>query len=71
MRFYVSLAEINLGSSILSLAILLGLILLVLTLIRSIEIPVRIYLDKRNEDRETFPGNTDKDKPTGFKSSNK
>ena len=44
-----TLAEIDLGRSILSFVIILGFFLVLLTVVRSIEIPIRIYLDKRKE----------------------
>ncbi len=44
-----SLSSIDLGSTILSIAIALGFFLLAATIFRSIEIPIRIYLNKRNK----------------------
>ena len=41
------LSQIDLGKSILSISILLGFFLVIVTVIRSIEIPIRIYLSKK------------------------
>ena len=51
-EFSKELAQIDLGRLILSGAIILGFFLAILTVIRSIEIPIRIYLDKQKEKRE-------------------
>ena len=44
---FFSISELNLGNSILSISLLIGFFLLFVTIIRSIEIPIRIYLDKK------------------------
>ncbi len=41
------LFEIDLGKLILSLSVALGFLLAIVTLIRSIEIPIRIYIDRK------------------------
>tara|TARA_Y100001968_G_scaffold326929_1_gene370941 strand:- start:3061 stop:3267 length:207 start_codon:yes stop_codon:yes gene_type:complete len=46
-----ALSEIDLGKTILSIALGLGFFLVGLTIVRSIEIPIRIYLDKRKESK--------------------
>ena len=42
-----ALSELDLGKTILSVALGVGFFLVGLTIVRSIEIPIRIYLDKR------------------------
>ena len=62
-------SEIDLGRSVLSIAIILGFFLVFLTLIRSIEIPIRIYLDKRKSNLEESNSNdqlTKEQKNKGF-----
>tara|TARA_Y100001970_G_C13607548_1_gene543262 strand:+ start:183 stop:386 length:204 start_codon:yes stop_codon:yes gene_type:complete len=49
-----TLSEIDLGRFILSGSILLGFFLVFLTLIRSVEIPIRIYLDKRKKSNKNI-----------------
>ena len=46
-----ALSEIDLGTTILSVALGLGFFLVGLTIVRSIEIPIRIYLDKRKANK--------------------
>tara|TARA_Y100001968_G_scaffold21755_1_gene17210 strand:+ start:52 stop:249 length:198 start_codon:yes stop_codon:yes gene_type:complete len=47
----LSLAEVDLGRLVLSFAIIVGFLLVFLTLVRSIEIPIRIYMDKRKDNQ--------------------
>ncbi len=42
-----TLSKLDLGSTMLSVAVILGFIGFILVIVRSIEIPIRIYLDKR------------------------
>ena len=60
-----TLADIDLGRSVLSLAIILGFFLVILTIIRSIEIPIRIYLDRRKKGISSN-SNTEEKEEKGF-----
>ncbi len=67
--FETSLAEaiekfsrIDLGRSILSVVIIISFILVLSTILRSIEIPIRILLDKRREDKSLNDGHGKDDK---------
>ena len=61
----ITLAEIDLGKLVLSGAIIIGLFLALLTIVRSVEIPIRIYLDKKKVKESKLSNKvilTDKDK---------
>ena len=61
----ITLAEIDLGRFVLSGAIIIGLFLALLTIVRSVEIPIRIYLDKKKVKESKLSNKvilTDKDK---------
>ena len=60
-----SLSERDLGSTLLSLVVAIGALLFCITIIRSIEIPIRIFLDKR---RKQISNSTDSEDstPKGF-----
>ncbi len=57
-----SLSNIDLGSTLLSIAVIIGFFGFVLLVIRSIEIPIRIYLDKRKKNNSSSVNNKPKDK---------
>ena len=59
-----TLSQIDLSKSLLSISILLGFFLAIVTVIRSIEIPIRIYLDKkkRSEISDTSKYNLENNK---------
>ncbi len=44
-----SFSQIDLGSFLLSIAVAIGFFAFIVLIIRSIEIPIRIYLDKRKQ----------------------
>ena len=46
------LSQLDLSKVILSLAIIVGFFLAILTVVRSIEIPIRIYMDKKKRIRQ-------------------
>ncbi len=46
-EFLDKFSQINLGQSLLTIAVILGFFLTLAVVFRSIEIPLRIYLDKR------------------------
>ncbi len=55
----------DLGSTLLSIAVLIGFLGFVLLIIRSIEIPIRIYLDKRKKNQDSA-NNSNQDSDKGF-----
>ncbi len=55
----------DLGSTLLSVAVLIGFLGFVLLIIRSIEIPIRIYLDKRKKKQDSA-NNSNQDSDKGF-----
>ncbi len=57
MNFLNRLSDIDLGSSLLSASLALGFFLLFLTIIRSIEIPIKIYIAKRKNSGESSQSN--------------
>tara|TARA_Y100001968_G_scaffold322779_2_gene359452 strand:+ start:131 stop:334 length:204 start_codon:yes stop_codon:yes gene_type:complete len=63
-----NLSQIDLGKLILSLAIIIGFFLAILTVVRSIEIPVRIYMDKKKSRKEEISINKEQNTEKGFSS---
>ena len=62
-----SLAQVDLGRLVLSFAIIVGFLLVFLTLVRSIEIPIRIYMDKRRRKDNESNSNTKSTKSSSEK----
>ena len=46
-------SKLDLGSTLLSVAVIVGFFGFVLVIIRSIELPIRIYLDKKRKKAES------------------
>jgi len=59
-----SLAHIDLGQSLLSIAVVIGFLLTMAVVFRSIEIPIRIYLDRRKKMDEAV--SIEQEKGNGF-----
>tara|TARA_Y100001968_G_scaffold155898_1_gene142408 strand:- start:2413 stop:2619 length:207 start_codon:yes stop_codon:yes gene_type:complete len=63
-----NILQVDLGKLILSLAIIAGFILAILTVVRSIEIPIRIYMDKKKRMKEENSINKEDKSDKGFAS---
>ena len=63
-----NLSQFDPGKLILSLAIIVGFFLAILTVVRSIEIPVRIYMDKKKSRKEEISINKEQNTEKGFSS---
>ena len=59
------LSGIDLGQALLSIAIVIGFLLTLAVVFRSIELPIRIYLDKRKKQKDSLPIE-ESDSGTGF-----
>ncbi len=60
------LSQIDLGSTLLSLAVILGFFGFVILIIRSIEIPIRIYLDRRRKNNSDSTDKVSSEPDNGF-----
>ena len=63
-----NLSQIDLGKLILSLTIIFGFFLAILTVVRSIEIPIRIYMDKKKNIKKESTINKEDKSDKGFSS---